>query len=122
MSSLTRLIELYQEWGHWSALEYEALHREDWKTVSECQSKKECLQEQITVCGSGCSPEQRSSPRIKEMLSNLISAQKANKRLLEKIRGNTEHERFALTGVARNLRRIQNSYGQAPLVLWQSYS
>jgi tRNA G18 (ribose-2'-O)-methylase SpoU len=122
MSSIAQLIDLYQEWGQWSALEHEALQKEDWKSISECQSKKELLQERITACANVCSLEQRSSPRVKEILSSLISAQLVNKRLLEKIRGAAHEQRLVLSGVARNLRRIHNSYGHQPSALWQSYS
>src|SRR5258708_1622800 len=122
MSTVSQLIELYQEWGQASLFEREALKQENWKRVAECQSKKELLQEQISVCANTCSSEDRKSPRIKQILSDLISAQQENKKLLDKIREGAEQQRFILGGVARNLRRIQGSYGQQPLAVWQSYS
>jgi len=41
MSSSSQLIELYQEWGQLSAIEHEALKKEDWEGVSKCQSENE---------------------------------------------------------------------------------
>ena len=121
-ASVSQLIELYQEWGGLSSAEHEALTREDWKRVSECQGKKDDLQGRISDCRSLCTPEQRNSPRVKQILSDLILAQQANKQLLEKIQDTAEQQRFILGGVARNLRRIHNSYGQQRLAVWQSYS
>jgi hypothetical protein len=128
MNQEAEIINLFETWRSLTRDEGNAILVGDWVTVTECQYKKRLLQDQLafTECRlqeqEGEAAAAALKPRLRDVLQELISLEKANLASVEKRRHAAEDEQTELNQSCRNLRQIHRAYSLTQSARWHSYS
>lgn len=111
---------LLAEWRSLTEREGEAILKEDWKSVSEQQQRKEQLQEIIerAAKANGAS----GNARVNALVAEVMALETRNRDVLATKQQNRRDEIQRVTETTRNLRSVRRTYGEVPAQRWQSYS
>lgn len=124
------LMEAYAAWEHWTQREGAAIQEGNWRQVNECQQTKVGLQSRIIrltdALNAKCVELGRNpkdfEPDLRRTINELIALENRNSELLSNHRRVAEAQDLELSTASRQLRRVQESYGQRPSAAWYSYS
>lgn len=124
MNSRERIASLLKEWGRLTEAEARAIEEGSWNNLASVQADKRSLQCKLSELlvneesASGGDFKSDFKPEVSRLLS--MEAQNANllSTAIEKLR----EVQGGLEKTARNLRRVQGSYGMKREGVWNSYS
>jgi hypothetical protein len=124
MNSREQIASLLKEWGRLTEAEGRAIEAGSWNNLANAQADKRSLQSKLSELlaneenSSGGDFKSDFKPEVRRLLSmesqnaNLLSA------AIEKVR----EIQGGLEKTARDLRRVQGSYGMKREGVWNSYS
>ena len=130
MSAFQELSRLYQEWRCLSEAEGEAIRRNEWPAVEECQDAKYKLQTLITLATElyqsdlahpGGDPLDYDR-QFRGIVAELIQLEERNGKWLEDQKQRAREQREDLARTTANLRQVRRAYAGDRSAAWTSYS
>jgi hypothetical protein len=130
MNAEPALREAYREWRRLAVAEGDAIRARNWGLVSDCQQALRQLQTRITELNNSTRNEfhpamppslERKQP-LGTIVMQLIEIGRRNQARLKEVRETARREAAAREQTARNLRRLQRSYGAPRPPAWTTVS
>ena len=130
MSPFQELTRLYQEWRRLSEAEGDAIRRNEWPVVEDCQGAKYRLQSGITVATelyqsdldhSGADPLDYDR-QFRGIVAELIQLEERNGKWLEDQRRKAREQQEELARTTASLRQVRRAYASGKSAAWTSYS
>ena len=123
------LIDLYTRWGVLTRAESEAIHARDWAALSEYQSEKQSLRDEITRLQEVAASKPRqagadamAANKLKPVLEQLIRMESDNASLLAAQKQLLAEQQSALRHASRTLHQVHQAYAAGRSEVWNSYS
>jgi hypothetical protein len=130
MSAEHALFGAYREWHRLARAGHQAIHKQDWNFLLECQqitSKIQSFIPDLTLQARNEWKEQKLDSAMKEnelrtVILELMKLLESNKKLLCAARTTALSRREKLEQAGRNLKRLQSSYVLEHSSAWTSFS
>jgi len=130
MIAKQNLVAAYRSWEEFTQAEGDAIQRDDWARVHECQQTKQDLQQRIihlteaaqAECIEAGQDKKLLEHDVRRIINTLIMLESRNSEWLAGRRRVAELQKGDLDQASQNLRRVQHSYSPPPAALWNSYS
>ena len=124
MNSREQIASLLQEWGRLTEAEGKAIEAGSWNNLANAQADKRSLQGRLSELlaneESFSGGDFKSDFKLE--VRRLLSMEAQNAGLLSKAFEKLREIQGGLEKTARNLRRVQGSYGMKREGVWNSYS
>ena len=130
MSAFQELSRLYQEWRRLSEAEGEAIRRQEWPVVEDCQGAKYKLQSVITMATElyladlahpGGDPADYDR-QFRGIVAELIQLEERNGQWLEDQKRRAREQQEELARTTASLRQVRRAYASGKAAAWTSYS
>jgi hypothetical protein len=126
MNPSVHLLELYDQWKHFTEREGAAILASDWTEVRRCQQSKQKLQPEIIKASEHIKKAARYTdefePRLREFINELIQLETSNSATLETRLNEARQEKETLDRTSSRLRQIHKSYIPPQAPVWNQYS
>jgi hypothetical protein len=124
MNSREQIASLLKEWGKLTEAEGKAIEAGSWNNLTNAQADKRSLQSKLSelLANEESSSSGDFKSDFKPEVSRLLSMEAQNANLLSKAIEKLREIQGGLEKTARNLRRVQGSYGLKREGVWNSYS
>ena len=128
MTDTGQTMDLLTEWRRLTERETHAILAGDWKGVSDQQSRKQQLMQEIAQLKASArtADSARASGlegrSLDSLVAELMTLEARNRDLLSTQHQNAQVELHRLNRTARNLQGVRRAYGRNGVHQWQSYS